>query len=549
MPAPNKRPASARRVTSARANTNPPEGAGSDAPRPPRPRAPQQDHTRIYIIAGVVFALVIVAAVGYSPFTRYLHTRTLDNGATLDERKRAADSLYARRDGSAYGIFSDRLMSKDALARDASAYGMAQIANELGASSLNATNALADAARSNDNLAKVTLAPLLGDVAEKAASKMSAKNDGWEKYQEYLNTIGKALLPDAANPTPDVRNAVVGALAKVRAPGVCAVLLNIAEHDADAAIKAKAIEGLPTTAMPDAVAALLKAVNSENKDLGKTARNAFVRIRDEAKSPELLPALDDPNEAVRTEIVSALGRRKNDYKAAEGMAKALKDSSIEIRKLAVKSIPNTGIAKPEVILPLFSDADESVRVAAAETLGELRDPEGHKVLLQAFATNPEGKTLDALIASLAKHGATKDIPSIAVIMDQLAKHPESFKSMSEALVRLTNAQQGPKRDAERREWTMERWKKWWANLEAREKLKDEGLAKLKKADSRGGESKKVYPELLKMTVEGLDAIEKCIEMSKADDVEDIKDLERLQFEYGKKKELFFKHQELDLQKK
>lgn len=544
MALPTKRPASARRPPTDRPNAAPPEGAGPA--RPARPRAAAADHTRIYIIAGVAAALVLVAAVGWSPFTRYLQTRTLDGAATLEERKRAADNLFARRDGAAYGIFTERLSSKDALARDASAYGMTLIAKELGTTGLNATNELANAARSGDNLAKTAIAPMLGEIAEKASAKISTKGDGWEKYQEYLNTISKALLPDATNPTPDVRSAVVGALAKVRAPGVCMALLNAAEHDADAAIKAKAIEGLPTTAMPDAVAALLKAVNSENKELGKTARNAFVRIRDEAKSPELLPALDDPNEAVRMEIVAALGRRKADYKAAEGMAKALKDSSVEIRKLAVKSIPTTGVAKPDVILPLLTDGDESVRIAAAETLGELRDPEGHKALLQGFATNPEGKTLDALIASLTKHGTTKDIPSIAVIMEQLNKHPDSFKSMSEALVRLTNAQQGPKRDAERREWTIERWKKWWANLSAREKMKEEAVAMLNKAYSRRDENKKAYAELHTITVEGLKLIEKCIEMSKADDAEDIKEFERMQFEYQKQKELFFKHQELQL---
>ena len=538
------RPAVPRRSVEVSSDDGSPEPS---APRrAPRAAAQPRSNATLYIAAGSVVALLLFALIGYAPFMRYLSTRALDGAETLEQRKQAAQTLYERRDGAAFGIFTARLNSADALTRDASAYGLSLIALDLNASGLAATEELATAAKNADESGKLVFAPLLGLIAEKAAEKISAKKEGWEAFQKYPDASATALLPDVKNPSAAVRLKIVESLSKVRAPGVCIALLDVAGHDADAAIKSKAVEGLPATALPDAVGALLKAVNSTDTNLTKTARNAFVRVRDEAKSADLLPALDDPNDGVRLEIVAALGRRKGDYKAAEAMLKALKDTSAEIRKTALKSIPATGMSGSALqILPLFSDADVAVRVAAAQALGDLRDPDAHKTLLQAFATNPEGATLDALLAALQKHNTTKDIQSIAVVMEQIGKHPESFKSMSEALVALTNAQTGPKRDAERRQWTLERWNKWWENLSAREKLKGEAVAKLQKADARKQETKKAYPELLKLTIEGLDMLEKCQAMCQPDDLEDVKDFENLLFLYQRKKVLFFKHQELD----
>lgn len=514
--------------------------------RSPRPAAQPRSNTTLYIAAGTVVALLLFALIGYAPFMRYLSTRALDGAETLDRRQQAAHTLYERRDGAAFGIFTARLSSNDPLARDASAYGLSLMAADLNANGLAATEALATAVKNSDESGKLAIAPLLMPIAEKAAEKISAKKEGWEAFQKYPDAIAAALLPDVKNPSAAVRAKVVETLSKVRAPGVCIALVDVAEHDADPAIKAQAVEGLPATAVPDAVGALLKAVNSEDKILSKTARNAFVRVRDEAKSADLLPALDDPNDGVRLEIVAALGRRKGDYKAAEAMTKALKDAVPEIRKTALKSIPATGLSGSAMqLLPLVSDAEEAVRVAAAQTLGELYDPDAHKALLQAFAANPEGPTLDALVAALQKHNTTKDIPSIAVVMEQIGKHTESFKSLSGALVALTHAQTGPKRDAERRQWTRERWSKWWDNISAREKLKDEAIAKLQKADARKQETKKAYPELLKLTIEGLELLEKCQAMCQPDDPEDAKDFEKLLFTYQRNKDLFFKHQELD----
>lgn len=502
--------------------------------------------TSYKIIGIATVVLIVVVAFGYGPFMRYRLTGAIDSAATMSERMQAADSLYARHDGYAYGIFHQRLVGSEMQARDASAYGMSLIARENGALSINAVDDLASTTPALDSLGKCVFAGLLGRIA-KAVPKVDFDKKMGDDDSKKLAMIAKALIPESKNSDVTVRVAAIEALCDVPAAGVCNALIAAASTDADANVKTKARNGILATALPDAAGNLLLAVASTDGDLKKEASTAFKKVREKAKSEDLLPLVSSPEESVRKEIVSALGKRNADSKATEGVTLALKDTSPEIRKLAVKSVQLTGIAGPaSQLLPLISDAEESVRVQCAETLGELRDEGSKKILLEAFGTNPQGETLKALSKALGKRSNGKDIPVIGVLIEQMNKRAESFAGVREALVKMTNAKQGARRDADRMTWDVARWNAWWDNISKREKIKDEALANLKKADLRKQEGNKLYPELSKMTNEAFDMLEKCMEMNKPDDPEDDAEIAGIQNKYKGNKYQFEKFQVLDL---
>lgn len=500
-----------------------------------------------YKIIGIATVVILVVVVfGYGPFMRYRLTGAIDSAATMTERMQAADSLYARRDGYAYGIFHQRLVGTEMQARDASAYGMSLIARENGALSVSATDDLASALPALDPLGKCVFTALLGRIA-KAIPKPDFDKKMPDDDSKKIAIIAKTLIPETKNSDVTVRVAAIDALCEVPAPGVCNALLAAAANDTDGNVKMKARNGIFVTALPDAAGNLLLAVASSDAELKKEASAAFKKVREKAKSEDLLPLVNSPEESVRKEIVAALGKRPADSKAAEGVTQALKDTSAEIRKLAVKSVQLTGVAGPvSQLLPLISDADESVRVQCAETLGELRDEGSKKILIEAFGSGPQGETLVALSKSLGKRSNGKDIPVIGVLIDQMNKRSESFAGIREALVRMTNAKQGARRDAERMTWDAARWNAWWDNISKREKIKNEALSNLKKADARKQEGNKFYPELSKMTNDAFDMLEKCREMNNPDDLEDDAEIAGIENKYKGNKYYFEKHQVLDL---
>ena len=504
-------------------------------------------------MAIAALVLLLVAVFGYGPFMRYRYTNALDSAATLAERQQAADSLYARHDGSAFRIFHERLLAPDALARDASAYGMSLIAQESDSHGVSAVEELTQSLPKLDAAGKTVFAGRL-DAVSKSITHDDADRKLSENDTQRLVMIAAALIPETKHADAKVRSAAVETLGDVPAPGVCNALIAVATTDADAEIKSKARKGFAFTALPESAGPLLLAVGSSDKDLKNDAGAAFKKVRDKAKSDDLLPLVNSPDETVRKEIVSALGKRVADSKAAEGVTRALKDASPEIRKLALKSIQLTGIAGPaSQLLPLMSDSDESVRVQCADTLGELRDDGSKKVLLESFATNPQGDTLKALSKALAQRSRGKDIPVIGVLIDQMNKHPDGFAAMRDVLVKMTNIQNDKKRETERMAWDAARWNAWWENISLREKTKEEALLKLKTAGSRGvaaskkddKNDKKIYAELSKMTNEGFDLLEKCLELNKKDDPEDDMEIMSIQKNYQSNKYTFEKYHSID----
>jgi HEAT repeat protein len=501
--------------------------------------------TRIMLIAAAV--LIAAGAVAYKPVMKSLHIRSLDNPEnSVESRKAAVDKLFHNYKTDAFGVFQapERLGSDQPALREAAAYGIELLAK----ARLNKTSPTArliEEMPKADKDGKIMFVHTLGNIAN-TLTELKERN---EDDNENIKQIAQALIErsEPAEAELPVRLASVEVLGKLRTPGVCIQLLKLARSE-KGELGEKSKRGIAYTALPDkTVGELLKAMTAQDveKDLADVAKQAFVTVRDGAKSDDLVPLVGDPSDDVRREIVDALGKRKGDSKAAEGVTRALSDKLPEIRAMAVKAIPTTTLHGPVTQLSkLVTDSDENVRVANAETLAQLRDYESLVVILDAFKQNLEGKTLTAYIKALGKRSSGKDLKSCKILIDLLDGNPGAEKSLREALVAVTLNNQ-PSREATRKSWSAARWKEWFANITKREKIKEEALGKLQAADLRKQEDKKFYAELAKMTNEGLEMLDQCKEMSRADDPEDMDLFDQKIKKYSANKYLFFKGQSID----
>ncbi|MGD0091242.1 MAG: HEAT repeat domain-containing protein [Planctomycetota bacterium] len=528
-----------------------PTSTAKKTARQPTPQGPLLS-TKQKIAAGVVAAVVLAVALGYSSFLQYWYTSTLDTAPDLGARKAAAEALFEHWGVEILYIFRERVDRPDPLTSEAAAYGMELVARKT-TSYQQVIEKFKDVLPGAEAprklifiraLANITGA-LLDTRGQDKPSQEQAENQG-----RAVKTAAEALIPcaEAKEQNMEVRLAAVGVLAELRAEGVCKELLKLAGTETGP-LREKARNGIAATALPDALPELLAAMTGPDKELAAVSRQAFTRVRDAAPSSQLLPLVSHPMEEVRREIIAALGKRRGDEQARKGITAALDDKLPELRILALKSVPCTGLSgSMEKLDALVKDSDENVRLATAETLGQLGDQDSKTVLLKAFKNGLQGKTLEAFVAALGKRSSGKSLPEVAIVMPLLDSNPAAENSIHEALVLLT-MNGNPERATQRRSWDAARWKAWWAKITEREKMKDEAVAQIEKIKAQGKQQDRLtYPQLKDALEKQLDVLELCKEKCKPDDTEDISGFDTMLTNYTKVKDFFIKGASYDFRK-
>ncbi len=494
--------------------------------------------------------LILLGIVSYDPLVCLLYERQLDNGSAQD-RKAAAEGLVLRYGASdpnrALGIFTQRVARPDAELQDACAQGLRALARNEDARGAAITQ-LAQGLRAADASGKVIFIRALGGVAQDAADSAKKPASDADAPSPHNAAIAEALLPCCDDAGAEIRAAATEALSSLSAPGVCARLIKLALAE-KGALRESARAGIAATALPDAVPDLLGAIAGNDKEIAADARAAFARVRKQAKTETLLPLVTHAKEDVRREAVTALGQRALDSQAAKAITIALKDVSPAVRLAAVQAVPTTGLNGPATQLAeLTGDADEAVRIATAQTLAQLRDGDSRAVILDGFKHNPQGKTLDAFVAALARRATGKDLAAIGVVMKLLDTTPAAEAALAQALVQLSLNGQGEARRAQRSRWSAADWKKWFAKISERESTR-EGIARRIDAIRKGNiDDRSRYGELKNAIEREMDQLEKCKEMCKPDDLEDVKGFDAELTQYSRVKEFFMKGASVDVRR-
>lgn len=234
-----------------------------------------------------------------------------------------------------------------------------------------------------DPVAQECLCRALVDEAEGGWDRVLAKALEGSRHEAAAACLGRVF----EDPEVKDRVAVVAAIVAIGGPGGWPVLDRLARQDADASVRAKALEGLQGSA---AAFDLAKAVLAADPD--PALRRAAVlalsgRPGPEARRPLLDALRDDADGSVRAAAIGALGK-VTDLGAIDVVCTALlEDAEPAVRAAAALAFQGATIDRAAACL--------ARRIAAEESDGTVRE-----AILAAARTSPNKKVTAALCSEM-----------------------------------------------------------------------------------------------------------------------------------------------------
>jgi HEAT repeat protein len=252
--------------------------------------------------------------------------------------------------------------------------------------------------------------------SKNALERMDAANGAFGYQSPRALAVAIAVLKE--DPNPDYRYSAAEELYGVNAPEAVAALIS-AMNDTDRKIRAEAIFSLGHSTNPDAISAMI----------------------------ELLESRD----AADREAAAGLLSEGSDYRAVEPLLKVAQNPREEeaIRRAAIIGLGH--LRDPRATGPLIEILDNpqsddggrfSLRVGAAEALAKIGDPQGVNAVL-AMAHRRDWKLIDRISAALIMIG---DPSTVDLLIDTLKETNES--DIAQELLNSGNA----KLEAVARQW-------------------------------------------------------------------------------------------------
>ncbi|MEZ5940345.1 MAG: HEAT repeat domain-containing protein [Planctomycetaceae bacterium] len=122
-------------------------------------------------------------------------------------------------------------------------------------------------------------------------------------------------------------------------------------------------------------------LKSEDVMVRRETARSLAKLADGASIPQLVRSLRDSDEEVRALLAQAFPRCANE-EAIAGLMKYVDDPSPKVRCSVIRALGESGITIPlPLIRPHLQDEDLDCRIAAAEAVGRLGDPNGLTFLL------------------------------------------------------------------------------------------------------------------------------------------------------------------------
>lgn len=236
-----------------------------------------------------------------------------------------------------------------------------------------------------DRIHRLALDDAAGEVRRTAIENL------WESEDPALVPMLLHALGD--DPQPDVRSAAAGGLGpfvylgevgRIEPPQLRQMedaLLLAAEHDAESAVRLRALESIGFSSRDEVCPLVEQALRSGQEAARRSALLAMGRSANEAWGPDVISHLHSPSPALRLEAVRAAGE-------------------LELKG----SVP--------AVIELLDDVDEDVHRAAIWSLGQLGGPRARDAL-QQLAPRAEGQDEIALLEdaldNLAFVDGTRDL--------------------------------------------------------------------------------------------------------------------------------------------
>lgn len=184
-----------------------------------------------------------------------------------------------------------------------------------------------------------------------------------------------------------------------------------------------------------AIERLTQRLDDSQREVRNAVALALWQLRASPPINELIAALKDSDVTVRRAIVAALSEI-GAVEAISGLVEALRDSDHDIRMDIIFALKQLGTKSTLPLLGLLSDADQRVRVVAAEALGNLGDLRAVMPLLRALNDSASEVRISAAEA-LGNLGDPRAVePLIGALNDYVGGVRESAAS---ALGKLNDA--------------------------------------------------------------------------------------------------------------
>ena len=198
-------------------------------------------------------------------------------------------------------------------------------------------------------------------------------------------------------------------------PQVTQAFISKLQDDEYALVRDRAADALATSADEAAVAALVKAVVAESRDVRFHAARAIVTAKAVSALPQLAEYRHSENPEVRQKIVEVFGAIGGDAQVP-AIVEAVEDSDPNVRLTAVSAL--RGLQQrsgTKALQEKIADANPHVRAASARALGDLGDHDAVPKLI-AMLRDSNGYVRGAAAEALGKLGDRTAVAPLLTVL-------------------------------------------------------------------------------------------------------------------------------------
>ena len=294
----------------------------------------------------------------------------------------------------------------------------------------------------------VLLAKCLAKVAEwLEASPRVVPVAGMAEDRSHLVARVRRLLDGAPFPkAPGRRTLVIASLAVIALTVLALPAVSLARHQSGEPTETQGSprgtapalagwnkEARPGTSSADTsriVQALIGALKDTNVEVRRAAVRSLANFEDRSAAPALREALRDSDAEVRASAVEALGDM-HDAASADAIAALIKDPHRDVRSHAIEALTDLELTEsPAALLDALRDPDADVRHEAAHAVGHFQDARAVP-MLRALLEDPNGEVREAAVEALGEIRNEAAIQALIVALK--AKDPKVRQAAADAL--------------------------------------------------------------------------------------------------------------------
>ncbi len=260
----------------------------------------------------------------------------------------------------------------------------------------------------------------------------------WERAFDVLTRVAKAgvvetLARSLTHPQLSVRVRLCRILSEGESPRTFEALTEIAQNDADWAVRLEALLALIKLADARTAPLLIQALGEEEETIRErllTALQEAPRLLLDQLTDAVIALLLDANIKIRVEAIRVLTKIHTENLFSV-LLSSLSDAFPEVRKEAALGLQyysnKEGV---QALIAALQDPDRNVQAAAATSLGRLKDPQAIEPLANAFEQADVGYRNDIAVALAAM--PTQNFYQLADLLMGLS-HPNARAGIARTL--------------------------------------------------------------------------------------------------------------------